>query len=225
MPKFFVLAVCVAAAAAASCPGDACEAVGTTSMLQKKVGGEPAGLLNISEADTTVYYTTTIIFGSGGPHGLGGQAIKDYVYGTICPRAASQMKECYRCPSPDGKTCVEYQAFANQAQFEAYTTYAWLDKDMQDAWDYSGSTTTGYGSPMTKDAFYAAAGGCEKVMPEAECPFRQCNQPSECPGSMVRYPGNNRCFASVWKYPRCNVDPTNDPVAHQRGDTQCNCAE
>jgi hypothetical protein len=53
---------------------------------------------------------------------------------------------------------------------------------------------------------------------------RKCAQPSECPASMPhRYPGNNRCFEKIWGGSVCNVDPKNDPHAHQRGDTQCDC--
>jgi len=51
-----------------------------------------------------------------------------------------------------------------------------------------------------------------------------CAQPSECPPSMPkRYPGTNRCFQRIWGGNMCNVDPTNDPVAHHRGDKKCIC--
>jgi poly(3-hydroxybutyrate) depolymerase len=49
---------------------------------------------------------------------------------------------------------------------------------------------------------------------------------SECPADMPhRYPWNNRCFHSVWGGPACNVDPQNDPLHWQRGDTKCVCQD
>jgi len=51
-----------------------------------------------------------------------------------------------------------------------------------------------------------------------------CSGPNECPASKpYRYPNNNRCFPWKWGGHACNVDPANDPVDHQRGDTQCVC--
>ena len=52
---------------------------------------------------------------------------------------------------------------------------------------------------------------------------------TQCPSATpYRYPdnyygANNRCFAHKWGGGMCNVDPQNDPYAHQRNDVQCNC--
>jgi hypothetical protein len=57
--------------------------------------------------------------------------------------------------------------------------------------------------------------------------FTPCDASSAtaCPSwASNRYPGNNRCFEHVWGGKSCNVDPANDPNAHQQGDKQCNCA-
>ena len=68
--------------------------------------------------------------------------------------------------------------------------------------------------------------------------FKQCSGAArdfpkwadvECPAANpYRYPdnyygANNRCFKYKWGGGACNVDPKNDPYAHQQNDVRCNC--
>merc|ERR1719409_366360 len=117
-----------------------------------------AGCEKVAGDTPTVYQTTTITFGPD-------STFKQYMYDNICPVAAAQLKDCYRCPSADGTRCVEYQAFHSQKEFEAYKRYGWVPPAMMERYKSSGSTASGYGESMTKEAFEAAAhaAGCEKV--------------------------------------------------------------
>merc|ERR1711907_113043 len=103
------------------------------------------------------FVTTTITFGKG-------KWIKPWMYKEICPLAAKQMLECYRCKGPDGK-CVEFQKFASVASFKRYTQFKWLPKRLLTKFFRSGSTTNGY-TTISEAAFKHKQGlDCERVEP------------------------------------------------------------
>jgi hypothetical protein len=78
-----------------------------------------------------------------------------------------------------------------------------------------------------KTAQQCVQNNCCMVSP-SYTPFKACDASpgaTACPSwASHRYPGNNRCFEKVWGGKACNVDPANDPHAHQQGDLRCNCA-
>jgi len=104
---------------------------------------------------SAVYKTTTITFGH--------PKFKTFMYKNICPLAAHEMEECYRCPNAKGQ-CVEYQKFESAASFKKYTSYSWLPKHMLLAFFASGSSTNGYHTISEDDFNKGIKGhGCEKV--------------------------------------------------------------
>merc|ERR1711939_667987 len=106
-------------------------------------------------SSSAVYKTTTITFGH--------PSFKQYMYKNICPLAAGEMEECYRCPNAAGQ-CVEFQKFSSTASFDKFKAYGWLPKHMLMAFFSSGSSTNGY-STISEGAFNSGikGKGCEKV--------------------------------------------------------------
>jgi len=106
-------------------------------------------------SSSAVFKTTTITFGHPG--------FKKYMYKNICPLAAGEMEECYRCPNAAGQ-CVEFQKFSSNASFKKFASYHWLPKHMLMAFFSSGSSTNGYSTISEGDFDAGIKGkGCERV--------------------------------------------------------------
>merc|ERR1712139_296488 len=101
------------------------------------------------------YVTTTITFGK--------PSFKQYMYKNICPLAAAEMVDCFRC-AKNGK-CVEFQKFKSKADFVKYKKLKWLPMKHLRAWGASGSSTNGY-HPISAAQYHRkmrALGNCERV--------------------------------------------------------------
>merc|ERR1711988_1898388 len=111
-----------------------------------------------------LFKTTTITFANG----LKGQHFRQDMYKNICPLAAKQMQEMYRCQNAQGQ-CVEYQKFANAASFKTYTKYAWMPTLRMVDWYESGSHASAYIDLTEKQFKDATSGlGCVKVEPQGD---------------------------------------------------------
>jgi len=137
--------------------------------------------MECEKVDPTMWMTTTVNLGDG-PVPAPFHKFKDYMYTNICPLAAAEMDECYRCPSADGKQCVEYQKFTDVHEFTKYTQYTWLPSEGYEAFVNSGSTVTEY-QGMLKDEFEAAitGSGCEVVTTAA--PAHPAPAPAPAPAA------------------------------------------
>merc|ERR1711904_217294 len=116
------------------------------SEAQFEAGAEGAGCTRV-EPVKPVYATTTLTFTKPG--------MAKWQYENICPVAAAEMAECYRCPQADG-TCVEYFKFDSEADYKAYKTAKWLPKKLMDGFIKSGTKHTPYAA-ISEAQFEAGA--------------------------------------------------------------------
>jgi len=145
-----------------------------------------------------------------------------YLEKTICPKSASMMVDCYRCDTAD-KECTEFMIFKNEDQLKTYNNYhTWLTPEMWSRWSSSGASFVeedlgDHATLRSQLEPLMEAGKCERVLPSHGTEID-----NECPSRLpYRYPGNNRCFESIWDGEMCNVNPQQDPLIWQQNDRQC----